>query len=320
MDKEKLMTEEEWLAKYKAGHKNSKKKEFKKWVRNGVALAMVAVISIAGTLAYLQKQSNTKTNTFTGSAGLKLSLTESNWDTNNDDVIDDGEPWKTAQNYTPNAIYTKNPQLINWVVDKNNWTTVNKESDGDVDTTNNATTESDTSYTYSEYVALEMDLTDGTNPISYSSLTNVIKDIVFDDDNWVLIAYGTTSSGTTTWANPSGSAFTSAGILDETNATGLKSADKFVFAYKTSAGYTALAANKATEPLFSQIQINQTVKSFDGNTDLTLTGSFPNFSITLKGAAVDTNTADFDTSASDFDSKVTTALVTLLGAVNSSNP
>lgn len=75
-NKEKLMTEQEWLAKYNASQKKTKRKNVRKWVRNGVALGLVAVLSIAGTLAYLQKKTDDKVNTFTGSAGLKLMLTE----------------------------------------------------------------------------------------------------------------------------------------------------------------------------------------------------------------------------------------------------
>ena len=114
-NKEKLMTEEEWLAKYNAGQKKAKRKNVRKWVRNGVALGLVAVLSIAGTLALLSKNSNEKTNTFTGKAGLKLILTETQWDWDDNGAVTDSDddPMKAATEYELSGTYLKNPQLVN---------------------------------------------------------------------------------------------------------------------------------------------------------------------------------------------------------------
>jgi len=324
MDKEKLMTEEEWLARYHASQKKSKKKNTKKWVRNGVALALVAVLSIAGTLAYLQKKTEDRTNTFTGSAGLKLSLTESNWDTDNDNTADDGEPMKEAKTYIPGTAYAKNPQLINWTVTKDNWSNVQKENDGNV-TQNAATNETDTSYTYSEYVAFEVDLlnqTDDTNknqPLTYGTLTHAIEDIVFDSDHWVLIGYYKDSTWISLVSSAKNYFKTSdvAGNLDTTTTTDLSSATKFVFAYGTYGAsgytYTALTPNEATTPLFSQIKIKQDVYDFGSGNGAVVTDpdKYPKFDIKLIGGSVDTNSYDAATKT-----QIGTDLLTVLGAVN----
>ena len=329
MDKEKLMTEEEWLDKYNASQKKSKKKNVRKWVRNGVALGLVAVLSIAGTLAYLQKQSNEKTNTFTGSPGLRLSLTESNWDTDNDKTADDGEPMKEAASYIPGNTYKKNPQLINWTVTEGNttdWGKVQKETSGDVKTSG-AINDSATDYTYSEYVALQVELSaDNGDELTYDKLTNVIDDIVFDSDNWVLLAYYNTQ-----WNSLVSSAenyFKDAdvkGNLDTANNTDLANATKFVFAYakvvtdgvNKKYQYTSLDANNATQPLFSQIKIKQDVYDFgsgNGNkvTDPT---NYPRFDIKLIGGAVDTKTYE-NTTGTNKNTQIGTDLLEVLGAVN----
>lgn len=296
MDKEKLMTEQEWLAKYSAGQKKAKKKNVKKWVRNGVALGLVAVLSIAGTLAYLQKKTKDKTNTFIGSTGLKLSLTESNWDTDNDNQADDGEPMKEAEAYIPGTAYKKNPQLINWDLIGTNWVL---DGNGNIDTTG-ATNESVGTYAYSEYVAFEVDLINKTSssaPLKYTELTNAIEDIVFDSSNWVLIAYCDTSwHSLLDTPNNYFKTTSVAGNLDTGTTTALNDATKFVFAYATFASskynYTALAPNTATTPLFSQIKIKQDVYDFSNDTGVQVTDptKYPKFDIKLIGASVDTKT------------------------------
>lgn len=335
MDKEKLMTEEEWIAKYNANQKKSKKKNAKKWARNGVALGLVAVLSIAGTLAYLQKKTDPKVNTFTGSAGLRLELTESNWDTDNDGAPDDGEPMKEAGSYIPGTVYTKNPQLVNFGFDDKYFTNGSYSWDDNVlkDTDSNDVTSVDTAdnYAYSEYVAFEVDLLDQSdkknNPdksLSYGKLNNVIEDIVFDSRNWQLLAYYDTTwklcSSTTKY-------FTSDGKLDTATTPALDNATKFVFAYATVVDskyqYTALSAKNATEPLFSQIKIRQDVYNFaDNDTDNAVKiadgETYPQFDIKLIGGAVDTNTYA-STTDTNTNTQIGTDLLTVLGAVNS-NP
>lgn len=332
MDKEKLMTEEEWLDKYNASQKKSKKKNVRKWVRNGVALGLVAVLSVAGTLAYLQKQSNEKTNTFTGSPGLRLSLTESNWDTDNDKTADDGEPMKEAASYIPGNTYKKNPQLINWTVTEGNttdWGKVQKETSGDVKTSG-AINDSATDYTYSEYVALQVELSDNNgDELTYDKLTNVIDDIVFDSSKWVLIAYYEDSRWTSLVSNAANYFKTTPtadiGKLDIGTTSDLSSATKFVFAYATVVNvsssnvyqYTEVAAKNATEPLFSQIKINQDVYDFSSNTGVEVTdpSQYPEFNIKLSGGAVDTKTYGSATGDNQ-KAQIGTDLLKVLDAVN----
>lgn len=325
MDKEKLMTEEEWLAKYNAGQKKAKRKNVRKWVRNGVALGLVAVLSVAGTLAYLQKKTTDKVNTFTGSAGLKLMLTESAWDYDNDnDPNTDGsvagctysqEPLARTSPYTPGQDYAKNPQVINW--ETTTWANIVKNTTTHFVTntggTSNdlATTDALGSYDYSEYVAIKIELTghDGDDPdaaITYSALKNVIDDIIFKKANWHLIAYK--NSGDATWTQTiNGDAIGADGKF--TNA--MDSATSFVFAYGGTYGtYAALEPGKATEPLFEKITVKQqtALKKLTGAT-LGSTDKYPSFKMNISAAAVDTNTSDFaDASSGD----ITTALFDLL--------
>lgn len=329
MEKEQLMTEEQWLAKHSLNQKNQKKRNVRKGIRNGVALTLVAVLSIAGTLAYLQKKTDPKTNTFTGSTGLKLSLTESNWDKDNDGTADDGEPMKEAEAYIPGNSYKKNPQLINWDVTQNNWSNVQKESTGDVKQSG-ATNETNSTYTYSEYVAFEVDLLDqsgsGGQALTYDKLTNAIEDIVFDSGNWVLIAYYDTQ-----WNSLVSSAKnyfktdTDKGKLDTTTTTALSSATKFVFAYGTYADsaytYTALASNAATTPLFSEIKIKQKVCDFSSTDGVEVTDptQYPKFDIKLIGGSVDTKTYASTTDGAK-NTQIGADLLTVLGAVNTTTP
>lgn len=76
----------------------------KKILAFALCLVLVAGLSVAGTLAYLQAQTGTITNTFT-TAGLKIELNETyNTDTNGDNKND---AW-TAQ-LVPAAVYKKDP-------------------------------------------------------------------------------------------------------------------------------------------------------------------------------------------------------------------
>lgn len=329
MDKEKLMTEEEWLAKYNAGQKKAKRKNVRKWVRNGVALGLVAVLSIAGTLAYLQKKTDDKVNTFTGSTGLKLMLTENQWDPDNDKDEDDDDPYANARKYIPGNTYAKNPQLINQ--ETATWSDVQTDAGtNNVKLTDSISNLSGT-YDYSEYVAFEVDLLDqntsSNTPLTYEKLTHVIEDIVFDSDNWVLIAYYD-SSWTSLVSNAKNYFKTSSekGNLDTANTGDLSNATKFVFAYATVVSdggsgyfyqYTPLAANNATKPLFSGIKIKQDVYDFgsgDG-TKVTDPTSYPKFDIKLIGGAVDTKTYGSATGDNQ-KTQIGSDLLEVLGAVN----
>lgn len=89
-----------------------KKYDIKKALRNITALALVAVISIVLTLAFLNRTSERKTNTFTGADGIKLDLEEPNFNDNGNG----GPKWADKPNpykYNPGSTYEKDPTLYN---------------------------------------------------------------------------------------------------------------------------------------------------------------------------------------------------------------
>ena len=88
-----------------------KKNDIKTTLRNLLVLVLVAVISVAGTLAFLNDQTDKKVNTFTGSAGIDITLTEDKWTTTAADRPVKGEDM--AKNYTPKMVIPKNPTLTN---------------------------------------------------------------------------------------------------------------------------------------------------------------------------------------------------------------
>lgn len=131
----------------------SKKKELLKKLRGFLAMVMVAVISIVGTLAYLSRKTDPKVNTFTATPDIDVKLTE--------DEFDEDE----AGNYQPGVVYPKNPTLTNntdgnskdgeWVVIRVDYLVQDqKTEDGKL--------ANDTTYT----------------PWSYANITNDV-----DDDN-----------------------------------------------------------------------------------------------------------------------------------------
>lgn len=69
-----------------------------------ISLALVAVVGIGGTLAYLSTKTNEKTNTFTMGTGISGELVEPKWD-------EVGA--KDAQNFVPGRVIDKDPQVKN---------------------------------------------------------------------------------------------------------------------------------------------------------------------------------------------------------------
>ena len=78
----------------------NKKAEWKKNLKIVIAMLLVAVVSVGGTLAYLSDKSDEKQNVFVGSAGIDLELKEE---------FDDED----AKDYTPGMVITKSPTLKN---------------------------------------------------------------------------------------------------------------------------------------------------------------------------------------------------------------
>lgn len=69
-----------------------------------VALALVALLAIGGTLAYLTAVTNSKENTFTMGKGITGTTEEPKWE-------DTGK--KDAENFTPGKVIAKDPQIKN---------------------------------------------------------------------------------------------------------------------------------------------------------------------------------------------------------------
>ena len=143
-----------------------KKKDIKTTLRNVLVLILVAVISVAGTLAFLNDQTTKKVNTFTGSAGIDITLTEDNWDNTGEAM---------AANYTPKMIIPKNPTL------KNTSSAANSD----------------------EWVALRVDYTynNGTTDVATTRTdleTNLIETLGIDSNNWFKLSTKESASGDAT--------------------------------------------------------------------------------------------------------------------------
>lgn len=73
-----------------------------KKLRNSIlALSLVAVVGIGGTLAYLSSETNTETNTFTMGPGITGETEEPNWDPEN------------GVDFVPGKVIAKDPQIHN---------------------------------------------------------------------------------------------------------------------------------------------------------------------------------------------------------------
>lgn len=294
MDNNKLMTEEEWLAKHQAEQaEKNKKKKLKNTLRNVIALVLVVVISVGGTLAYLKIAATPKTNVFKGSAGLDLILTETKWDpSNNDDTLpapDDGDA-KEAQTYKSGTTYNKNPQLVNTsAFDK---ITLDQNNAIDSIATDQAK--------YDEYVAIKIDFQDSAGSKTYSDILTVINAISFDTNNWLLVDakvnnawVGSSNVSNTDLLKADGSI---ASKNDLTGKTNILNATSFIFIYADTANGTPkkLLKDNATEALYPSITTLQSIPSTVGGGD-SVTGNFPTFKLIMSGAAVDadsfTNTA-----------------------------
>lgn len=151
-----------------------KRKRLKRKLASMTAIVLVLMLGILGTMAYLSTVTKTKTNTFTGSKGISLTLTEPGWDSDDDPSTTPkpGDGQYDAENYTPGKVIAKDPTLTNTTKDT-----------GDSDA--------------QEWVAIAITYQVGEDDtdVSYDTLKNLIKDISFHTtesasnagDNWVLL-------------------------------------------------------------------------------------------------------------------------------------
>lgn len=283
MQEQQLMTEEQWAAKHQVEIAGKKKKKWKNRVKSLIALLLVVVISVAGTLAYLSKQADKKVNTFTGSDGLKLDLQEPGWK----------DPTNQGFVYMPDQPITKNPIVINGTATLN--------ADGSVDTNSGGGT-------YDEYVAIRVAFYADANltvPVTYKDIQDAIIDpIEFKTSEWQLYEKGVLKEG-------SPSSYKNNGAVSNTDlATSSKFSDSNCLTFVYGTNPTTLtklekdaSANKnVSSPLFEKVQIRdgkitgKPIKALenDGTVGAVIAdgAQLPNFYISISAAAVDASGTD----------------------------
>ena len=167
--------------------KKKRNQKLKRKLASMTAIVLVLAVGVWGTMAYLSTLTDKKTNTFTGSGGILLKLTETNWDAykngttvltqeeldtlrgdNTGKIQTQGE--YLAKKYTPGMTIPKNPVL-----------------------TNNSNDADDKS---PEWVALAVSYSIDGTAVTYDQMQNIIKPIEFDT-NWTKI---TPTASTLTYA------------------------------------------------------------------------------------------------------------------------
>lgn len=246
--------------------KKGKRRSRIKKIGSMAGLVVVLSVGIWGTMAYLSTVSDVKSNTFTGSKGISLKLTETYW--NDDDgttdiadaVDNDGtnlgvtkKGEEAANEYTPGTRIAKNPVL-----------------------TNNSNQDSQ------EWVAMVVTYKAGTESLTYTQLQYLLEEIEFN----------TTESTQKGYWIPIGP-FTS-------GTTDLDPDQKYrIYMYNR-----VLEKDSATEPLFSYVDIKDS-DALDGSkkdgeiTELNnalgitedaqkykINGNLPAFQIDVLGAAI----------------------------------
>jgi hypothetical protein len=168
--------------------KKKRNQKLKRKLASMTAIVLVLAVGVWGTMAYLSTLTDKKTNTFTGSGGILLKLTETNWDAykNGTTVLtqdelntlrgDETGKIQTqgeylAKKYTPGMTIPKNPVL-----------------------TNNSNDADDKS---PEWVALAVSYSIDGTAVTYDQMKNIIEPIGFDTTNWTEI---TPTDSTTTYA------------------------------------------------------------------------------------------------------------------------
>lgn len=263
----------------KTNKKEKKKTDVKKTLRNLVALVLVAVISIVGTLAYLQQKTGPVKNTFTGSDDITLKVIEPNWEKNpgksdetekdeddNDktdsegnviykDKVDSYDPFNKndtgegellAESYTPELEILKDPKLYNT---------------SKVEGNNN----------YEEWVAIRVDYYIDDKPVTYGGTANAnpfdgfakASSITASDGEKVSQEVGTAVIEPIEFNNVAANNTDDAYWIDitpETLADGKKPTYQ-IYAYSKRLGYAE--NSNVTEALFDKIKINKNIAKVD---------------------------------------------------------
>lgn len=175
--------------------RKDKKRSVKKVLGGILALVLVAVISIAGTLAYLTTKTGPKKNAFTGSDDIALEVQEPNWtEDDSDDMDTDGET--LAKAYTPGLTIPKDPLLKNT-----------------------------TAQSFSEWVAIRVDYYKGSVPTSYtdfakqsgeeSNTTKLIESIAFKTTDWIEVSPSGATYQVYVYKSPLASGTTTSKLFEE---------------------------------------------------------------------------------------------------------
>lgn len=262
--------------------KNSKKrKRMKRKLASMTATVLVLTVGMMGTMAYLSTVSKKKINTFTGSAGISLELTETEWgiDADGDGDFEDagdtkGEGYNAAQNYTPGTVIKKNPVLTN--------------------TTTDSTAGTEWVAIAVSYKIKNVPQTDASTidlPIPYSALKSFIKKSDVENAESGIAFYDSTAASGAHASNSSipENEYWIPVSVDNDNAgkltLGTASADNQAFAiylYNKALAYN----NTSTKPLFEQVVI----KEQDATTGLGSATGLPALNTYLKGALSTFNT------------------------------
>lgn len=276
--------------------KNSRKrKRLKRKLASMTAMVLVLMLGILGTMAYLSTVSNEKHNTFTGSKGISLKLTEPGWDANDNGNADDGDGMKEAGNYTPGKTITKDPKLTN----------------------DTGTTGGDSTAT--EWVAIAVSYWIGNNastisykPVSYEAMKYLIEDIVFYNS---AAATAASDSSGGYWIPIYVTTQASDGAIDKNNITLTDNSRTNSQAFAIYLYNNTLANGASTHTLFDEIEIRDTTDleaTMNGLSALTtyvggttggfitnayaVNGNLPGFKIDVIGAAVQNEYDDKDNS------------------------
>lgn len=242
-----------------------KKYKIKKILKNLLALVLVAVISVAGTWAYLNKKSERIPNTFVGSNGLDLLLKEEKYDK------------QKTKKYSPGLAYDKDPVLYNITNDGNTvyyeWVAIRLDYIINVNTNSTGLAPGVVSR------QAIMGLTDPNN--------GIIESIDFDIDNttgnWVRLDLG---------ANVTYEIYVyKYPLINSTKTTYTDTTNTSNNATQATSG----VSGSRTSPLFNQVKIfEQKSLSNHGYAD----DKLPKFTISVLGAAIkvedEINIAKFD--------------------------
>lgn len=270
-----------------------KRNRLKKKLATMTAMVLAFTVGILGTMAYLSTVSKPATNTFTGSKGISLKLTEPGWDTNDNGKADEGEGMKEAGNYTPGKTITKDPTLTN----------------------DTGTTGGDVTAT--EWVAIAVSYWIGNDastinykPVSYEAMKYLIEDIGFYNSA-AATAASDNSGGY--WIPIYVTAQASDGAINKSTITLSDNSKTNSQAFAIYLYNNTLANDASTHTLFDEIEIRNTTDleaASNGLSDLTtyvggigngfitsayaVNGKLPGFKIDVIGAAVQNEYDDKD--------------------------